>query len=65
MGAHFWGQVGATGVDVALVLTVAARTIEYEAIRCELHDIPPSVSFVVRLTATILGGVVLAMVIWS
>ncbi len=65
MGAHFWGQVGATAVDCALVLSLAGRQIEHEAIRCELHDVNPSGRFFSLLTATIIGGVFLCMVIWS
>ena len=66
MGAHFWGQVGATAIDLALVLNIAAHSIAAEDNRMmRTGDEEPAMRFTVGLIGTIAGGVFLCGVIWS
>jgi len=65
MGAHFWGQVGATIVILLLVLGSLGRMVEVEALACDLADRLPSRSFFTKCVAVVVAGIFLAVVIWS
>ena len=65
MGAHFWGQVVATAITTSLVLNLMARLVEFEALRAQFQDVGPRASFFFALAATLVGGVLVAVVIWS